>query len=168
MVKSVLQRKELYVKKSAIHGYGVFAGTDIHKDEIIEECYTLLVPKKTPDLIDYIFKADDNSSALPLGCGPIYNHASQPNADFIYDPENQVMTFKALESIKSGEEILISYGTDWFVSRTLKCKKPSLRFRLRHANRFLKMLRRFGGALIILYGSIYLIKLFPLLAYLNE
>ena len=34
--------KKVYVKKSPVHGWGVFASEKIFKDELIEEC-TILV-----------------------------------------------------------------------------------------------------------------------------
>jgi len=44
MEVTILPPKKIYVKKSPIHGLGVFAGEKITKDEMIEECPILTLP----------------------------------------------------------------------------------------------------------------------------
>jgi SET domain-containing protein len=116
---SLLQRK-ISVKKSNIHGYGVFAAENIKAGDIIEECYVLLVTSQLSDLSNYYFQADDDvKSAIPLGFGCIYNHSNEPNAGYKYDSERQLMVFTAKRDIQKGSEIFTSYGQSWFDSRRL-------------------------------------------------
>lgn len=42
-MESALYRSNLIVKKSPVHGYGVFAGADFEKGDVIEECYAVLL-----------------------------------------------------------------------------------------------------------------------------
>lgn len=114
---------KLIVKKSPIHGYGVFADTDIQPNEIIEECYTLTL-NDNDDLNNYLFSWKDKF-AIPLGFGCIYNHAPQPNAKYTMDENTSLFIVKANRLIKKGEEIFISYGKDWFDCRNMEIKKMS-------------------------------------------
>lgn len=119
-----LIQKPLVVKKSSIHGYGVFAGKDFSINEVIEECYTLVTDKGETTLNDYYFKVDDKSG-LPLGFGGIYNHSDDPNATYNFVSELNLLVFHALRFIHKGEEIFISYGDSWFDSRDVIAKKIS-------------------------------------------
>ena len=51
--------KKVYVKKSPVHGWGVFASEKIFKDELIEECTILELPiekgESSPLFLDYRF-----------------------------------------------------------------------------------------------------------------
>lgn len=114
-----LRRKKLIVQASAIHGYGVFAAEEIAAGEIIEECYALKKPKPIfaeDPWADYVF-GTPKKVLLPLGFGPIYNHANEPNATYKIAVTKSLVTFSALKPIKVGEEIYISYGPNWFSFR---------------------------------------------------
>ncbi len=115
----------MIVKKSPIHGYGVFAGKDFTQDEIIEECYTILSEGKDKTLFDYYFGANDKCATL-TGFGFIYNHADLPNASYYYDELTQTVVFKARHDIKKEDEIFISYGKNWFAMRNMTVKKMPL------------------------------------------
>lgn len=129
-MKKALFCSDLVVKKSPIHGYGVFANHEIPEGSIIEESYTLSVNDRETDLQDYYF-AGDTLGLLALGFGGIYNHSHDPNALYEYEPEYRIMVFRAKRPIKKGEEIFIYYGEGWFSSRNVKAKTPSLWFRYR-------------------------------------
>jgi SET domain-containing protein len=104
---------------------GVFALDDIKDNETIEECHVILVPideVKGGVIIDYMFKIDNSLYALALGNGSIYNHRNQPNARWEYDDKKQLVRFVAVRAIKSGEEIYISYGKDYFATRKQNMK----------------------------------------------
>lgn len=117
-----LIQKPLIVKKSSLHGYGVFAGKDFQCNEMIEECYTLTAESQELDLKDYYFAAGDKSG-LPLGFGAIYNHADEPNVAYHYVQDLKLLVFQAKRFIHQGEELLINYGDDWFGCRQLRIKK---------------------------------------------
>ncbi len=122
-MKTQLFQNKLSVKKSLIHGYGVFAEADIHAGDIVEECHAILTESQDRVLIDYLFAADGVRSALLMGFGGIYNHSEEPNLGYIFDEENCLIIFKAKRDIQMGEELLISYGKDWFSGRALPIKK---------------------------------------------
>lgn len=123
MKKSLIQNK-IVVKKSAMHGFGVFAAKRIAKGEKIEECYFLLSRRGGDKALeDYYFDAK-GKYALFLGFGSIYNHADEPNADYTINIKKRIATIKASTTIQKGEEIFVSYGDAWFKSRNLKAKSP--------------------------------------------
>lgn len=156
-MKQTLTRKNLIIKKSSIHGYGVFAAEKISPGEIIEECYA--IPLGQAGLIHFRFSGG-NSDVIPLGYGAIFNHANIPNAIYNYDLEHQILIFKAREEIKPGDEIFIHYGNEWFYSRDAYPLRPSLLYRLRHAWPMFKIVMRFGIVLTCLYGYLYFAPLF--------
>lgn len=120
MNKKLFQNK-LIVKKSSLHGYGVFAAKTIRKGELIEECYLLITKGKDKVLEDYYFDARGKDAVL-TGYGMIYNHADEPNADYKLSITKKVATFKAEKTIPKGSEIFISYGDEWFETRNKKPK----------------------------------------------
>lgn len=122
MKKELFQNK-LVVKKSSLHGYGVFAGKAIKKGDVIEECYMIISRGGDKKLEDFYFDAD-GKYALLTGFGIIYNHADEPNATYRLNIKNRVATIKATRTIRKGEEIFVSYGEDWFSTRGLKAKTP--------------------------------------------
>lgn len=119
-MKSQLLRGKLVLKKSKIHGYGVFADQEFYPDSVIEECHTLLLKENKGVLANYCFANPTGGEYLfPLGYGAIYNHHPTPNAHLFYDNDYRCLTVKALQPIKTGEEITIHYSDDWFSSRQM-------------------------------------------------
>jgi hypothetical protein len=134
-MKTQLFQHKLIVKKSPIHGYGVFASVDLAEDELIEECYCLFYKCDNNCLNNYAFRSkspdvvwnDSESEYVMLtGYGCIYNHSDDSNAYFCIDKENRLMLFKARRPIRAGEEILTNYGKDWFSARNIQSKKLPL------------------------------------------
>ncbi len=123
MSKKLFQNK-IAVKKSKIHGFGVYAEKTIKKGEMIEQCY-FIVSKKGGDkaLEDYYFDAK-GKYALFTGFGSIYNHSDDANADYKINLKTKIVDIRAERTIKKGEEIFVSYGDEWFSSRGWKVKKP--------------------------------------------
>jgi hypothetical protein len=121
-MRTKLAHGKISVKKSLLHGYGVFAEQTFMPNDIIEECYVLPTP---PDVLeDYVFGLKNNK-VLVLGFGSIYNHGDPPNAKVEFDQMGSLATFSAKTKIKKGEEILIYYGKNWFASRKIPIKKLS-------------------------------------------
>lgn len=120
-MKAKLLRNKVYVKKSPTHGYGVFAGKNFRKGELIEECYIVIAKGGDKILEDYYFDVK-GKYAIFLGFGCIYNHSDNPNADYIISAKKRLVTIKADRMIRKGEELFISYGEDWFTSRGLMPK----------------------------------------------
>lgn len=142
-----LVRSNIRVKSSSIQGYGVFAAEEIKKGQIIEECYTLFSHSK--DFIDYVFECN-GMTALVLGYGAIYNHSNSPNASYHFDTKRMTTTFYALHEIRAGEEITISYGKDWFSTRSLNVVAP-FKYRYRRVISFAKLLLRGVFVVLLVY-----------------
>lgn len=95
-------------------GRGVVAKKRIKAGEIVEKVPTIEIDWDEVDLIshtilaDYVYDSGDGRSVVALGYGSLYNHSTEPNADYVVGPG--VIFYKALRDIKKGEEILIDYG----------------------------------------------------------
>ncbi len=109
---------KIYVDKSPIHGWGVFANVDIEEGEVIEECPVLTLPiskgEVTSLLIDYRFNwpqgNDFEEQVVGLGYASLYNHSTNANAYWISDITKKTFKFISNRKIYSGEEIFIWYG----------------------------------------------------------
>jgi SET domain-containing protein len=110
---------KVYVKKSDIpdSGRGVFAGVNIKKGEVVEECPMIEIPKDELSrisegvLVNYIFFFGKNKekAALALGFGSLYNHSDKPNVVYKIKHEEEKIEFDALNDIKKYEELTINY-----------------------------------------------------------
>lgn len=124
MKSKQLLQNQIAVKKSSMHGYGVFALKNIRKGEKIEECYFLLSNRGGDKGLEDFYFDVKGKYAIFTGYGSIYNHADEPNADYSINRKKRITTIKAIKTIRKGEEIFISYGDKWFKSRGLKAKSP--------------------------------------------
>ena len=124
-MKTVLyQHPHIELRKSSIHGYGVFATEDIPAGTILEEVPFIGVPDRVAR--DYVFlypRAGTPLSetigitpehALPFGYGCIYNHADDANASWSTDTKNRLFIFFTLSDIKKDQEIRTYYGSDTY------------------------------------------------------
>ena len=110
----------LYYAPSPLSGRGVFTAEDIPKNTIIELAPIIEIPESEVDIIhhtdlhDYYFVwgEHDEKAAIALGYGSLYNHSYSPNANYIFDFENQIIEFFSIKNIKAGDEILINYHGD--------------------------------------------------------
>jgi SET domain-containing protein len=109
---------KIYIDKSPVHGWGVFAKEDIEKNEVIEECPILTLPiekgEVTSLLIDYRFNWPQGNNfeeqVVGLGYASLYNHSNSANAYWISNLEKRTFKFISSERILKGEEIFIWYG----------------------------------------------------------
>lgn len=108
---------KIELRKSPIHGWGVFAKDNIEINEILEEVPYLIVPMKKGEsssmFIDYRFNfptGDWKYQVLPGGFGCYYNHSNNPNAYWLTDEENDIFVFVTSAKIKKDDEILVYYG----------------------------------------------------------
>ncbi len=91
------------VKESGIHGKGLFAKTDINKDEIIGSIKFNPTDKDGPHVL---WIADQG---ILVECDlKFINHSKDPNACYCED-----LDVVAIKNIKKGEEITHDYGDDW-------------------------------------------------------
>jgi uncharacterized protein len=115
---NMIYNPKIYVDKSPIHGWGVFAKEDIMEGEVFEECPILTLPIEkgeiTSLLIDYRFNwpqgNDFEEQVVTLGYGSLYNHSDNANSFWISDLEKRTFKFISNREIKKGEEIFIWYG----------------------------------------------------------
>ena len=115
---NMIYNPKIYVDKSPIHGWGVFAKEDIMEGEVFEECPILTLPIEkgeiTSLLIDYRFNwpqgNDFEEQVVTLGYGSLYNHSDNANSFWISDLENRTFKFISNREIKKGEEIFVWYG----------------------------------------------------------
>jgi SET domain-containing protein len=109
---------KIYIDKSPVHGWGVFAKIDIDENEIIEECPVLTLPiskgEVTSLLIDYRFNwpqgNDFEEQVVGLGYASLYNHNNNANAFWVSDTNKKTFKFISNRRISAGEEIFIWYG----------------------------------------------------------
>ena len=111
---------KIYIGQSGIAnaGRGVYARRDIKKDEIIEKCPIIEVPKhdvsnlRDSILVTYFFYFGKNKERLviALGFGSIYNHAYEPNARYKIGRREKTLDFIALGDIKKDDEITVNYN----------------------------------------------------------
>lgn len=100
-------KNKVYIKKSSIHGLGVFAKRKIKKNEYIgsyegitvleDDTYVLWVQQEHGG-----WKLIDGKNELRY-----LNHSSKPNAEFRKDK------LYAIRTIMPDEEITFHYGDDW-------------------------------------------------------
>ncbi len=106
----------IYVRETAEKGRGVFTAQEIPAGSPIESCPVIVLSLEDTkqvhktSLHDYYFLwGTDGQSAIALGFGSIYNHASDANADYEMDLENTSIDIVALRNIAPGEEITLNY-----------------------------------------------------------
>lgn len=130
LIKAMLHIPSLYIGPSPRGGRGVFTSEDIEAGSMIEISPVVVLSAADLKLIhqthlhDYYFMWEDGRCAIALGYGSLYNHASEPNADYGMDFDDHSISFYAIEPIEAGEEITINYivGGDeqeelWFVEK---------------------------------------------------
>lgn len=116
----IIPPHKIYIGKSSVHGYGVFANETIFEGEIIEETpLTDLGIKKGESsslMIDYRFNWPQGSGGnwdkqvLSWGYGSLYNHSERPNAFWRSNIERETFEFVASRNINKDEEIFVWYG----------------------------------------------------------
>ena len=114
----MIHNAKVYVDKSPVHGWGVFAKELIKKNEIFEECPVLTLPINKGDvtslLVDYRFNwpqgVEWQEQVIGLGYASLYNHSENSNAYWESDMENKTFKFVAHRDIQPNEEIFVWYG----------------------------------------------------------
>lgn len=134
MTNKLLTSDKIYIGKSKIPNAdrGVFAKRNIKKDEIVETCPIVEVPKhdmanlKESILVAYFFYFGKNKEklALSLGFGSIYNHSESPNIAYKIKSKEKIMEFAALVNIKKDKELTFNYSGH----KSSKSKKRPLWF----------------------------------------
>ena len=123
----------LKVKKSRVHGRGVFTTRSIRKREFIIE-YTgrrILwsdVPEDLDDPRTYYFGLDDETKVIDPSVGgneaQWINHSCDPNCKAIEDNRGRVF-IEALRDIRAGDELFYDYRLIIDVPRTREIEEES-------------------------------------------
>lgn len=116
----ILPPNKIYIAKSPIHGWGVFANQIIEAGEIIEETPILdlgiIKGENTPLMIEYRFNwpqgsgGDWEKQVLSWGYGSLYNHSNKANAYWRSNLERETFEFVSNRQIEKDEEIFVWYG----------------------------------------------------------
>lgn len=145
-VRTILKApSKVIIKKSPLHGYGIFATEDIKSGEIIEESIFNMTSYRTKDLVHnqvteflltYPCKCDEckirgKHFIFTTGYAQQYNSCRETHDSsivFHYDLNNRIITTITSQDIKNGEEILACHGAGYFntVVRHMKDKSESV------------------------------------------
>jgi len=114
------QSAPLYIINDEMRGRSVYTASDITEGSIIEICPVIILPTDDTPIIhktllhDYYFlwNVENNTSAIALGYGSLYNHSETPNADFQLVYGDNEIHIIASEDIAAGTEIFINYMSD--------------------------------------------------------
>ena len=95
----------LQVRRSTIHGKGLFARRDIPEGSVLGRCRVGRSRRQTP----YTLWLDEHRGSVEVRCRfRFINHAKAPNVAYYDD-----LTVVALRRICAGEELLHDYGDEW-------------------------------------------------------
>ncbi len=119
--KSRMHPKGIAVGPTPGKGKGVFALQRFSQGELIERAPVIVLPDPQWEQIentllkDYYLYWTEDSVAVPLGLGMLYNYSERPNAGFVRDYDETVLKVAALRDIQPGEEIQVRYlCPPWF------------------------------------------------------
>lgn len=101
-----------FVKDTRLKGRGVFAATDIKKNELIETCHLILMDLNDVQgaLESYVYEYTPKTAAIALGHGSLYNHSDEANSEFDFDYKKKLLKVRAKKLIIKGSEITVDYG----------------------------------------------------------
>ena len=118
--------KRYAIADTGRYGRGLFALTDFEAGEVVEVCPYIV--DKSPELsgrfVDYVWD-EQGFSVMVFGCGSLFNHSDYPNCAWVYkddafcvdDPNEQFLIFFTTRAIMKGEELLVSYGDEYWEDR---------------------------------------------------
>ena len=115
----MIYNSKIYLDKSPIQGWGVFAKEDIMEGEVFEECPILPLPMKYGEVssvfIDYRFNWPQGTNeweeqVIALGYGSFYNHSENANAHWTSNNNERTFKFISNRKINKGDEIFVWYG----------------------------------------------------------
>ncbi len=97
-------KKQLVVKKSTIHGKGLFTTIKVKRGTLLGRCKSKLVKKPS----EHTLWLNDGKFA-EVSCKLKYiNHHKSPNVAYYDD-----LSVVALRTIQPGEELTHDYGDEW-------------------------------------------------------
>lgn len=131
-VVEYLAPSKIKVDYSSVAGIGVFALEDISKGEIVERCPMVRMEHRSnyvhdPTINNYMYtqpkcpcKDCQNHGYfywMVLGYGMLYNHQDIPTTDWKFNYNLKYADVVAKQDIKKGDEIFVTYGSNYFRNR---------------------------------------------------
>lgn len=107
------------IRRSPLHGRGVFATTDLAAGVTVETAPALLIVDGDPAgtvrsrLADYVIGWDERHVAVGLGLLSLCNHHDDPNAELVtFDTADAgpAISLITLRPIAEGDEVTVTYG----------------------------------------------------------
>lgn len=110
------------VRRSPIHGRGVFAARDIRQGEVIEAAPIVTDSRDhtSSKMMDYVMAMSDDVVAYGFGYFTFYNDSQDPDAYFEIDKERDLVRVVASRDIPAGKEIFMSYGDKYWSTRDMQ------------------------------------------------
>jgi len=125
----------LEVRKSPIHGYGVFTTKPIKANTVIEECmvpYEVIEPgyeyehgeifPRNKDVLPhyrYAGPVDHEGKQLfyvtPAGFALVYNHADDNNVGWLHDTKNRLVIMITCKDVFPEDELCHDYGESFII-----------------------------------------------------
>jgi len=123
MKQKLYLSNKLEIRKSKLHGWGVFATQDISNNEVIEESLTIPILEEISDDLKRYRYVFDNKQYFGLGFSSIYNSAkSEEKSNLKKELVDDMIVFTTIKEIKKDEELLLHYY-DSVLYYMLKVKK---------------------------------------------
>ena len=100
--------------------FSIYADKDFYDGEIVEICPLIILTKdclNDKNLADKVYELDSKKGiyGLVLGYGSLYNDSTEPNLEYAYNEQKNLIYFIAKRDIKYGEELTIDYGNPWWL-----------------------------------------------------
>jgi len=120
----------IYIGKSPIGGYGIFAKKTIQKETLIDTSVFVFSGYRTGDSLSVSkmmkqwlwpfpckcdkCKVKGNEFVFGSGTLSLYNHSLENfNVGLYWKPTNRIVEIRSKEKIKGGQELLINYGKNY-------------------------------------------------------
>ena len=121
---------KIEVRKSPVHGWGVFAKEDIEKGELLEEChfiptwnnaceninkYKFVYPSYKKGMDVEQWELDMKFQAVCLGYGGIYNNnknEKEVNVKYDWEKDRVLLIFTSTKRVKKDEELFLYYSSN--------------------------------------------------------
>ena len=114
------------IKKSCMGDRGAFATRDITAGELVEACPLVIDARENipygSAMDDYVFSAGDGKVAVAFGYCSFFNHDKDPNVTWKVVSDAKRILFTATRDIKKGDEMFVSYGDNYWISRKIQPK----------------------------------------------
>ncbi|MCC5830564.1 MAG: SET domain-containing protein-lysine N-methyltransferase [Phycisphaeraceae bacterium] len=110
----------LEIRRSPLHGLGVFTAEPIPAGHIIEQSPCLPLEQgweKMPTVLNHYLFAwpyEGDGRAVGFGIASLFNHGQPPNVTWATLTKTQRLEFRAARDIQPGEELLIDYGPEFW------------------------------------------------------